>query len=343
MSREPLANRLVAHWERVPPTPLARGLQPLAAAYGALVATRAALYRSGWLPRWRAPVPVLVVGNCVAGGAGKTPVVMHLVQALRQRGWRPGVLARGHGGQAPGPRLVTPDTPATLVGDEPLLVHLRTGAPVAVARARAAAGQALLAAHPELNLLVADDGLQHLALQRDAQVIVWDSRGAGNGLLLPAGPLREPFLPTPPPRSVVLYSGGTASTAWPGFTAQRRLRGVLPLADWWAGAGAWQPLATLAGRPLLAAAGIARPQAFFSMLAAAGLAPATLALPDHHAYPTLPWPAGTADVVLTEKDAVKLPPARLAGGATRMWVAALDCEPAPGFVEAVAELLPPPP
>ncbi|EHR72318.1 tetraacyldisaccharide 4'-kinase [Burkholderiales bacterium JOSHI_001] len=323
---------------------LAQTLRPLSWLYSGLEALHRASYALGLRHAQRLPVPVLVVGNLVAGGAGKTPVVMHLVQALRQRGWRPGVVARGHGAQAaggPDATLVHRDTPAAMVGDEPLLVHLRCGVPVAVARERVKAALALLIRHPELNLVIADDGLQHHALARDAQVIVFDARGVGNGLRLPAGPLREAFAATPPPRSVVLYSAGAPSTAWPGFVAQRRLAGAVALADWWQGAPARpEGLAALRGRPLLAAAGLARPQGFFDMLAAQGLSPTTLPLPDHHPFSTLPWPADTPDVVVTEKDAVKLAPDRC--GSTRVWVATLDCEPEPAFDAAVSALLPPP-
>ena len=331
---------LVAQWQRQPTSALCQALRPVAALHGALAAARRSAYRHGLLAAHRLPVPVLVVGNLVAGGAGKTPVVLHLLQALQAQGWQVGVVARGHGGSASGARRVDHDTPAALVGDEPLLVHLRGGVPVAVGRRRVDAARLLLQAQPQLSLLVADDGLQHLALARNAQVIVWDARGAGNGLLLPAGPLREPMAPHAPPRSVVLYSAGEPSTPWPGWRARRSLRGLLPLADWWAGSTDWQPLAALLNRPLWAAAGIAQPHAFFDMLTAQGLAVQPLPLPDHHGYAQLPWPAGATDVVLTEKDAVKLPPQRLAGQATRVWVAALDCQPEPGFIDAVSQLLP---
>jgi tetraacyldisaccharide 4'-kinase len=186
-----------------------------------------------------------------------------------------------------------------------------------------AAARALWAAHPEVDVIVSDDGLQHHALPRRAELVVFDERGAGNGLLLPAGPLREPLPKSLPARMRIVYTGGGASTALPGGLAQRSLGDAWPLAAWAAGdrQGAW-PLTELRGRPLLAAAGLAAPDKFFAMLEQAGLAITRLPLPDHHDYANLPWPAGTAEVVTTEKDAVKIDPARV--GSTQVWVVPLD-------------------
>lgn len=338
-----LSAALTRSWARPRPDALARLLQPLSWAYRGLWGLRQLAYATGLKPRLSAPVPVLVVGNLVAGGAGKTPTVIALLPRLRALGFTPGVISRGHG-RTPMDRLhqVQADSPATLAGDEPLLIHLRTRAPVVVATDRLQAAQHLCQAHPEVNLLVADDGLQHWRLARQAQLVVFDERGAGNGLLLPAGPLREPLAPQPPPASLVLYTGGRASTAWPGFTGQRRITGVVALADWWQGAqptAGRDPWAPVRGRPLLAAAGLARPAAFFDMLSAQGLQITPLPLPDHARFSPLPWPADTPDVVLTEKDAVKLRPEQV--GRTRVWVAGLDFAPEPAFDAALAALLAP--
>jgi tetraacyldisaccharide 4'-kinase len=335
-----LAARLVQDWALPRPTLLCRALQPLSWLYAAL----SALHRA-WQMRYprarRHPgVPVLVVGNLVAGGAGKTPTVIHLVQMLQRAGWTPGVVSRGHGGRSARPTPVHAQSDAAEVGDEPLLIHLRSGAPVVVAPRRLDAARLLRQSHPKVDLVVADDGLQHHALARDAQVIVFDERGAGNGLRLPAGPLREPLAAAPPPHSVVLYSQGVASTRWPGHAATRQLAGVVALADWWRGTPP-KPLYALRGRPLLAAAGLARPETFFDMLARQGLEFTPLPLPDHHDYRSLPWPHGTADVVLTEKDAAKIRPERI--GATRVWVATLDFRPDSSFDAAVLRALPPRP
>jgi tetraacyldisaccharide 4'-kinase len=188
-----------------------------------------------------------------------------------------------------------------------------------------AAAQLLLGAHPDLTVLVSDDGLQHRRLARDAQVIVFDERGGGNGWLLPAGPLREPVPAAVPPRSLVVYNASRPSTHLPGHLAERRLRCLAPLADWWAGHPATRAaFAALHGRRVVAAAGMARPQRFFDMLRAEGLQIDELPLADHHPFTTLPWPANATDVIVTEKDAVKLRPERM--GTTRVWVATLDFE-----------------
>lgn len=288
-------------------------------------------------------MPVVVVGNLIVGGAGKTPSVIALVRWLRAAGWTPGVISRGYGRNDAGTEAVQPGRDAARSGDEPLLIRLRTGVPVWVGADRLATLAALRQAHPAVDVVVSDDGLQHHRLPRRLQVVVFDERGAGNGLLLPAGPLREPLPAVLPPRTLVLYNAPAASTPLPGFIARRALTGVTPLADWWAGAdGALQPLQRLQGRPLLAAAGIAAPQRFFGMLEAAGLAFERLPLPDHHPFDTLPWPADLPDVVITEKDAVKLPPQRLPPG-QRVWVATLDLDLPPGFAAALQQLLPRPP
>ena len=298
-------------------------LWPLAALYGAVTALRRWAYALGWLRAERAPVPVVVVGNLVAGGAGKTPTVIALVEALRQAGWTPGVISRGHGRQGDAAAAVSALSLPAMVGDEPLLIHRRTRSPVWVARRRIEAARGLCAAHADVDVLVSDDGLQHLGLQRDVQVIVFDERGIGNRALLPAGPLRQPMPRHVPVNSHVLYNAAQASTAWPGALAQRRLGGAVLLQDWWLGAPATaQALQQLRGRPLLAAAGMAAPQRFFAMLRQAGLQATELPLPDHHGFDPLPWPADTPEVLVTEKDAVKLP--RASGGSTRIWVVTLD-------------------
>ena len=187
-------------------------------------------------------------------------------------------------------------------------------------------------------MIVSDDGLQHHRLGRDIQVLVFDERGAGNGWLLPAGPLREPLPGALPRGTLVLYNAATASTPLPGHVARRALGRVVALADWHAGRmEADVPVGRLRGRPIVAAAGLGQPQRFFDMLASAGLQFTPLALADHHDYAELPWPPSTADVVTTEKDAVKLEPARM--GATRVWVAALDFSPADGFETELIKLL----
>ena len=312
----------------------------------ALLSPLSAIYRLLFLlQRWRVkprpplPVPVLVVGNLVVGGAGKTPTVLALVEGLRRLGHRPGIVSRGHARRGHGVRAVGPADPVADVGDEPLLLARRSGVPLWIGRDRPAAASALLAAHAEVDVIVADDGLQHHALARQAEIVVFDERGAGNGHLLPAGPLREPLPQQLPAHRQVLYTAGAASTPLPGALATRRLSRAWPLAAWHAGdARAAVPLQQLQGQPLLAVAGIAAPAKFFSMLATAGLEAQTLALPDHHDYATLPWPAdGPEAIVVTEKDAVKLEPARCSG--RRIWVLPLDLELPETLLERLHEQL----
>ena len=313
-------------------------LWPPSLLYGVVMALRRWAFAIGWRRSGRAPVPVIVVGNLVVGGAGKTPTVIALVQALRAAGWSPGVVSRGHGRRVALTLAVDDAGRAADTGDEPLLIRRRTQVPVWVGRRRLEAARALCSAHPEVNVLVADDGLQHLALAREVQVIVFDERGIGNGLLLPAGPLRQSLPRFVPVNSHVLYNAEQPTTRWPGALAQRRLGGAVLLQDWWQGAEASpQALQALRGRPLLAAAGMASPQRFFDMLRSAGLDFEVLALPDHHDFAHAPWPAGTADVLVTEKDAVKLMPA--AAGATRIWVVPLDFQLPPDFQAAVLDNL----
>lgn len=329
----PLAAWLQRHWWRAQVSLPMQLLRPLSWLYAAL----AGLAKQ---PVQALPVPVVVVGNLIVGGAGKTPTVLAVVQALQQAGWRPGIVSRGHGRSGDGVQAVQADSAAAMVGDEPLLLRRRSGVPVWVGRRRVEAARALLAAHPGVDVIVSDDGLQHHALPRVVEILVFDERGIGNGLLLPAGPLREALPHTLAPRQLLLYNAGRPSTLLPGALARRHLAQAVPLADWMAGnAQAAVPLARLRGRPLLAAAGIAAPERFFSMLVAAGLQVERLPLPDHHPYTTLPWPAGTADVLVTEKDAVKL---KTAGG-PRIWVVGLDFVLPPEFTQDLLRRLGQPP
>ena len=320
---------------------LARALWPASILFGAITTARRSLYRIGVLRSVSVAAPVVVVGNLIAGGAGKTPVAMALVEALRLRGHTPGIVSRGYGANNADVLDVTPETRAVDCGDEPLLMRLRTVAPVVVGRDRVAAAEHLLRLHPATDVIVSDDGLQHLRLARSVQVMVFDERGAGNGWLLPAGPLREALPGSIPPRSIVVYNAPAASTPLLGTLARRSLAGAVGLAAWWQGQPASiETLSALRGRPVLAAAGLAQPERFFAMLRQHGLTIDTLPLPDHHDYATLPWPADTPDVIVTEKDAIKLDAARV--GSVRVWVAPLDFALDAAFYTALFALLPPP-
>ena len=316
-----------------------RCLQPVAALYTALAALHRALARPD---RGAAQGrPLIVVGNLVVGGAGKTPTTIALVEWLRSEGWTPGVVSRGYGRASEAIVEVRADTPASASGDEPLLIHRRTAAPVFVGRDRVAAVRALCGAHPKVDIVLSDDGLQHHRLARDIELLVFDGRGAGNGLTLPAGPLRQPLPQLLPAHALVLYNAAAPSTALPGVVAQRGLAGVTPLEEWWQGRRqAMQPMAQLHSRQLLAVAGIGEPERFFRMLDESGLQITRLPLPDHSSFDPLPWPPSTTDVVLTEKDAVKLRPGSV--GATRVWVAALDFQLPSAFTDALRQRLPSP-
>lgn len=276
-------------------------LMPLALLFGAISGFRRTLYRLKLFKQRRLRVPVVVVGNVVAGGSGKTPVVMSLVRHLQARGMHVGVISRGYGRDTLDCREVLANSPISAVGDEPALIKRSTSAPVFVARHRFDAANELLAKYPDTQIILCDDGLQHLSLHRDLEVCVFDDRGIGNGFLLPAGPLREPW---PRPADLVLHTG--SHPAFAGFTA---IRALAPYAQDANGRQtALGELTRVAGKPILALAAIAKPEEFFSMLRSNGvILTKTIALPDHHNFEN--WPdseyAGYT-LVCTEKDAVKL-------------------------------------
>lgn len=301
-------------------------LRPVSLLYGLLVEIRCKLYQVGVLRTKHLPVPVVVVGNVLAGGTGKTPVVMALVAHLQALGWQVGVISRGYGRVTPGCREVTPTSDAREVGDEPALIRRRSQVPVFVAKSRAEAAQALLNTYPRTNILVSDDGLQHLSLARDIEIGVFDDRGVGNGWLLPAGPLREPW---PRVFDLTLHTG--ARPAFAGFQGQRRLADYALCSD-----GSRLPLAGFIGQPIVALAAIAKPEAFFAMLRAQGLTLArVVALPDHHDFRAGERFGDEGGILFcTEKDAVKLWPFEPTALAVP-----LEFTAPPGFWQALDESL----
>ncbi|MBI2319788.1 MAG: tetraacyldisaccharide 4'-kinase, partial [Betaproteobacteria bacterium] len=266
---------------------------------------------------------------------GKTPLVIWLARTLAQAGRRPGVLSRGYGGASTAPRDVRSSDQAALVGDEPLLLAMRCGCPVWTGADRARAGAALLAANPKCDVLICDDGLQHYRLARDIEIAVTDRRGNGNGLMLPAGPLREPAGRAVDALVLNCELGEarpTRTRAAAEFAMRLEPIGTYFLHDPAKAVGA----AELRGRRLHAVAGIGDPQRFFAQLARLGLAPRCHSFPDHHRYAAADLDFPDCDLVLmTEKDAVKC--AHL--GRTDLAVLRVEARLDPAFGEFILERL----
>ena len=314
--------------------PAACLLWPLSLLFGLLAWLRRDAYRAGFFKSERMPVPVIVVGNIFIGGTGKTPFTIWLLGALRQAGFRPGVVSRGHGVKNQNPLLVTAASMATEVGDEPLLIAMRSTCPVVVGRGRAAAARALLAQYPDVNIIVSDDGLQHYALQRDMEIIMSDSRGNGNGWLLPAGPLREPASRR---RDFSVTNGGAhTASAWAMQLAPDRLQhlksGVV--------SKTLQELAASTDNRFAAAAGIGNPERFFAMLQGTGLQFQKIPLPDHFDFADYSFADVDADIILiTEKDAVKCRHIPALAQDERLWVVPVAAQLDARLAEQIVEKL----
>jgi len=278
--------------------PVAWLLLPLAGLFCLLAMVRRRLYRWGLLTSHKAPLPVIIVGNISVGGTGKTPLIIHLCQQLKQQGFRPGVISRGYGGHAHSyPLLVEANRYAHEVGDEPLLIARRTGCPVAVGPDRLQDIDCLLA-NGQPDIILADDGLQHYRLRRDAEIAVLDaSRLFGNGFCIPAGPLREPPWRLHSVDLVILNGGDEAQASFKMVTAQ-----AVSLAD----SNRQRPLAEFAGQRVHAVAGIGHPGRFFQELRQQGIDCIEHLFPDHHNYsPEELLFNDDLPVLMTEKDAVK--------------------------------------
>jgi len=303
-------------------------LWPVSLIYGAIVSLRKLLYRFGVFHTHQLPVPVIVVGNVFVGGVGKTPLVIALVKQLTARGLKVGVLSRGYGSSGEGSQSVTPQSSAIEVGDEPVLIARACQVPVCVGKNRFQAGLDLLAQNPHIQLIVCDDGMQHWSLANDLAICVFDERGLGNGWLLPAGPLRESW---PLDRSgyshVITLSTlnfelqnpqrvneqelvQEKKQEQPQELEQTKADFIVPrvLADFALQAdGTTQSLSNFRGQKVQALAGIGKPQAFFDMLTAQGIAlSATQALADHDDMRSIQSDPEMGEVLCTEKDAVKL-------------------------------------
>jgi tetraacyldisaccharide 4'-kinase len=284
-------------------------LRALSRLYGAVTALRTHAYAAGWLARQQAGKPVVVVGNLTVGGTGKTPLVAWLAQKLTARGLKVGIVSRGHGRRGHAPQLVTAASSWREVGDEPLLLCRRTGCLTVVGRDRVAAVRELVA--HGVDVVIADDGLQHLRLSRSCEIVVVDgSRGFGNGQLLPAGPLREPT--TRLTRVDLTVINGPVEHASLARFAVQLPAGTLTMTTEGSeacrvdGAGAPRMLDTFRGGRVHAVAGIGNPARFFRELRERGLDTVEHAFADHHAFEARDFEFGDSlPVIMTEKDAVK--------------------------------------
>ncbi|RJG06773.1 tetraacyldisaccharide 4'-kinase [Noviherbaspirillum cavernae] len=319
---------------------LACTLWPVSLLFHGVVALRRRLYAVSVLKSTRLPVPVIVVGNIFLGGTGKTPLTIWLVDALRRAGYVPGVISRGYGAHNDVPQPVSAGSLPQQVGDEPVLIATRAQCPVMVGRNRVAAATALLAAHPEVNLIVSDDGLQHYALARDVEIVLCDARGNGNGWLLPAGPLREP---ASRPRDFTVVNGAHRPHDIPHSTIFMRLVGDVAerLVDR-SQRVALHSLPTLRGdgRParIVAAAGIGNPARFFAMLRNAGVIFEEMPLADHYDFDVNPFAESSADMILiTEKDAVKCIHHGALKNDERLWVVPVAARIDAAFAEQIVE------
>jgi len=316
-------------------------LLPLSLLFRLVVTLRRCLFRLGLLRSTRLQVPLIIVGNTFVGGTGKTPFVIWLVHALRRAGYVPGVVSRGYGAQSDVPCAVQADSMPQTVGDEPVLIALRARCPVMVGRNRVAAAHALLAAHPDVNLIISDDGLQHYALQRDVEIVLFDARGTGNGWMLPAGPLREPKsrrgdftvvnarqMPSDLPNAVRMQLTGDIAERLIDRSQGMALTMFKDSEE--------------TNKPvrIMAAAGIGNPSRFFAMLRDAGLTFEEMPLPDHYDFSVNPFVDVSADIILiTEKDAVKCRQLEHLKDDLRLWVVPVTAQIDDALVEQIVEKL----
>ena len=308
-------------------------LRPLSALYTYVVRRRRAQYLCGERRQWFAPVPLIVIGNITLGGTGKTPMVLWMVQFLRSRGYRVGVISRGYGGQPPCyPWHVDPAGDALYCGDEPLLIAQRAQVPVVIDPDRSAAARALLAEHT-VDIIISDDGLQHYALGRSVELVMLDAeRGLGNGRCLPEGPLREP--PARLDSVDLIVSNGAAADHNNRFAMQLQPTSLVHLLSGQAVAlTSWQ-----GERAVVALAGIGNPQRFFRTLDRCGFTYESRVFADHATYSRElldDLPPGKT-VIMTEKDAVKC--RDLAQDS--WWYLRVDAQLSDAFASALVALLP---
>ena len=325
--------RLQHYWYRLSPLHLL--LFPISLIFRALAALRRFGYRSGILASVKLPVPVIIVGNISVGGTGKTPLTLWLAQQLIDEGWHPGIVSRGYRkakNDLHTPHQVNVDDTPDEVGDEPLLMAQRKLCPVWIGRNRPAAVLALLQVHPECDIILSDDGLQHYRLQRDVEIVVVDgARRFGNSMLLPAGPLREQVSRLNTVDAIVVNGGEVQGDEFAMKLEGTRFYNLL------------NPEIILsandfAGQCLHAIAGIGHPQRFFQHLQRLGLDCSNHAFPDHHRYSSTDLAFDEADAILmTEKDAVKC----AAYATERHWVLRVDAQVNPALAQLIIKKITP--
>jgi len=273
-------------------------LWPVSLLFLFFVLTRRLLYWLRLLKSRHPGIPVIVVGNVTVGGSGKTPLVIWIAEHLKKKGWTPAIVSRGYGARIQTPRAATIADDAAEVGDEPILISRRSGCPVWVGADRVAVCRALRAAHPDVDVVILDDGLQHYALRRDVEIAVVDARNFGNGFLLPAGPLREP-----PSRLRSVGAVVSHASSVPGYPMKLKGDTLHRMTD----ANDRRPASAFVGQRAHAVAGIGEPNRFFLQLGKLGIKVVPHPFPDHHAFKPADLDFGDeAPVLMTEKDAVKL-------------------------------------
>lgn len=280
-------------------------LIPLSWLFGIVASLRKYLYQHGWFKSYRLNVPVIVVGNINVGGTGKTPLVIWLVQQMQLAGYKPGIISRGYGGSAQQVTEVSPDSDAIEAGDEAVLIAARTNCPVFVSADRVSAGRHLLKAYPQCDVIISDDGLQHYRMQRDVEIVVYDSmKGFGNCALLPAGPLRESKARLKTVDAIVSNGadGRESLKSFNPVVMQLVATDFYNLLDVQKKSG----IQAMTHQKILAVAGIGNPQRFFDQLSDLGLQFESRAYADHYIFQAQDFEHVNADVILmTEKDAVK--------------------------------------
>lgn len=284
-------------------------LIPLSWLFAALSSARRYLYKINWLKSYRLAVPVIVVGNINVGGTGKTPLVIWLAEQLRLAGYKPGIISRGYGGSAKQVAQVLPSSDPAVVGDEAVLIAMRTACPVYISANRVAAAENLLANFPGCNVIISDDGLQHYRMQRDIEIVVYDAvKGFGNGALLPAGPLRESIARLETVDVVVSNGKSDLAKAFESPRAFEYIEMQLESGTFYNLFAEHQKTDVQAflNKKIVAIAGIGNPARFFAALKNLGLQFEGRAYPDHYAFKAEDFRSIDADIILmTEKDAVK--------------------------------------